>query len=230
MEAMEKRVSCRKFGGELSTAQWAALSYAVGRCALKGIRFVLGACDEGFFKGALLQANAITGVTRFAALVADTTDKQYAVKAGISGEAFVLAATANGIATCFVTQSYKKKECPVMTAPNEEVIAIIALGISAQVASPKKRKAVERIYRGGAFSALPDWAQQAVLAVQMAPSYQNIQPWELSYKENALVFHGIERQRMEIGIAMLHAEAAMQRPHEWLLSDEKNIVAKLVTA
>jgi len=227
LSAMEKRVSCRKFGGELSTVQWAALSYGAGRCALSGIRFVLGACDEGFFKGALLSANAITGVTRFAALIADTKEPDYALKAGISGEALVLLAADHAVSTCWVTQSYKKKECPVMMKPGEQVAAIIALGNSVQGALPKKRKTVERILKGASFSHLPDWAQQAVLAVQNAPSYQNIQPWELSFKEGSLLFHGIERQKLEIGIAMLHAEAAIEEPHCWALGDEKNVIAKV---
>lgn len=227
LAASEKRVSCRKFGGELSAAKWAAISYGAGRCCLEGVRFVLGACDEGFFKGALLQANAITGVTRFAALIADTTELDYMLKAGISGEAFVLLATDNDVATCWVTQSYKKKECPVMVKPEEQVIAIIALGNSVQGALPKKRKAMERILKGASLSHLPDWAQQAALAVQNAPSYQNIQPWELSYKDDSLIFHGIERQKLEIGIAMLHAETAIEAPHCWLLADEKNVVAKV---
>ncbi len=228
VNAMEKRVSCRKFQGELSPAQWAAISYGAGRCCLKGIRMVLGACDEGFFKTTLMSQNSITGVTRFCALIADKRDKDYAVKAGISGEAFVLLATDNGIATCWSTQSYKKKECPIMTAPYEEVAAIIAVGISAQVPQQRKRKTVDRILKLSPISRLPDWAQQAVLAVQTAPSYQNIQPWELSFKEDTLFFHGIERQKLEIGVAMLHGEAAIQRPHQWeTIEKERNLIAKV---
>lgn len=227
--ALLTRVSCRRYEGTLPTDKWSALCYAASRCTLKGVRIVLGGCDEGFFKAALLPQNSIAGATRFAALIADTRVEHHALLAGISGEAFVLTCQDNGIATCWVSQSYKKKECPIMLAPNEQLMCVIALGLQkpdGKEASPKKRKPPERLVKEGRLFAYPPFARQAVEAVRLAPSHQNIQPWEMSFTGSTLFFYGQERHRLEMGIALLHAEAAITQKHVWRLAQgEKNLVA-----
>lgn len=229
--AMLTRFSCRKFTGPLSTTQWSALCYAAGRCCLKGVRMVLGACDEGFFKASLLPQNSIQGVRRFAALIADTRDPEHLIKTGISGEAFVLLAQDSGVQTCWVSQSYKKKECPVVTAPYEQVLCVIALGLmdpEKESGTGRKKKPVERFARGGSVARWPDWAQKAAQAVRVAPSYQNLQPWDMAFEKEALLFFGIQRQKLEAGIALLHAEAALDARHEWTLGGpEKNLLARV---
>lgn len=230
MEAIEKRVSCRHFEGPPSAPEWAALSYAASRCCLKGVRIVLGQCDDGFFKGALLEKSTFIGVTRFAALIADTREVHYKLKAGISGEAFVLLLTDNDIATCWVASSYKKKESPVLLKPEEELLCVIALGKPLLKNPPMqgKRKALTKIIKNEYISNWPKWALAAAEAVRVAPSHQNIQPWEMELSGETLSFYGRERQALEMGIALLHAEAAIGVPHVWeSVNGERGLMARV---
>lgn len=229
--AMDKRSACRAFSGSITPAQWADLSYSAQRCCLPSARIVLGMCDAGFFRAALLPQNAFTGVERFAALIADTREKHHALLAGISGEAFVLSAAAAGVGTCWVSQSYKKKDSPVRLTASEALLCVIALGPPAADAGisvlSRKRKPVERLVRGGSVAGWPDWALQAVHAVRLAPSHQNAQPWELSRAGDTLFFYGADKQSLENGIAILHAEAVIPARHEWTLGADRNIIAKV---
>lgn len=226
--AMKKRVSCRKYAGDSNTAQWAALSYAASRFCMDGIRIVLGHCDEGFFKAALLPSNTITGVKRFAAVIADAGMPNYKIMAGIAGEAFLLMAADADVASCWVSHSFKRKESPVQLKEGEELICVIALGHEAESVSSRKRKTLAKIIRNEHLAAFPKWALEVAEAVRIAPSYQNIQPWEMRLDGNTLFIYGHKHQQLEMGIALLHAEAAIQAKHTWeWAADGRDIAAKV---
>ena len=220
--AAEERRSCRRFEGSLSISQWAALGYAAQRSCLPGVRIVLGMCDDSFFKVSLVEPNRFSGVKRFAGLVADMSDPFNVLLAGISGEAFVLAAADNGVSTCWVSQSYRKKESPITLASHEALLSVIALGCPAKPEKDIKinrvSKPVERCVRGGSIIKWPEWAKSIAMAVRLAPFHGSTQPWVLSHAGNTVFFYANDKYLLETGIAMLHAEAVIQRSHLWSLA------------
>ncbi|MCL2866591.1 MAG: hypothetical protein FWF47_02390 [Clostridia bacterium] len=231
-ETAPKRRSCRRFSGPPSIAQWSALCYAAQRCCIKGVRMVLGMCDPSFFRHSTLQPSIFTGVSRFAALIADTRCPNHTLLAGISGEAFVLTAADNGIGTCWVTHSYRQKDCPVTLEPYEKLLCVIALGCADREeearAEPRKRRPIERFARNGSVTGWPEWALQIARAVREAPSYANGQPWQLSWAGNSLFFYGTDRYILENGIAVLHAEAALDTRHEWTAGgNERSLITRV---
>ena len=226
------RVSCRRYVNPPAIGPWTALSYAAARCCLMNVRIVLGACDERFFSPGILPVNWITGVTRFAAVVTDTRDENGKLYGGVSGEAFVLEAAAQGVSTCWVSGTYRKKECPVPVEEWEEVACVIALGqpqeaVSRDKPPVRKRKPLERICKNGP-AGWPDWAREAAEAMRLAPSAMNQQPWELEYVGGVLALWGFERNSLDTGIALMHLETAIDKPHTWTLGQGKKAPAAWV--
>ena len=228
-EAAPKRYSCRQMGDKPTISQWTALSYTAARCCLPGVRLVMGECDPRFFSPALLPKNWITGVQRFAALIADEAVPLSRLHAGISGAAFLLEAAANGVATVWVAATYRKKDCPVNLKENEQIIGVIALG-QPQGSWPetveRKRKPLEKICQSDD-TAWPQWAQDAAKCMQIAPSAMNAQPWQLAYAAGSLALMGSARSAVDLGIALLHMEAAIRQPHIWVLGSGDKEIARV---
>lgn len=228
-EAAPRRYSCRKMGEKPTISQWTALSYVAARCCLKGVRLVMGECDPKFFSPSLLPKSWITGVKRFAALIIDENVPASRLNAGISGEAFVLEAAANGVGTVWVAATYRKKDCPVKLKDNEQIVAVIALG-QPEGGWPqtieRKRKPLSKICQGD-YTAWPQWAQEAAQSVQIAPSAMNTQPWQLAFSGGSLALIGSNRSQMDMGIALLHMEAAISPPHVWVPGTGEKEIARV---
>lgn len=227
--AAPKRYSCRKMGEKPTVSQWTALSYVAARCCLKGVRIVMGECDPKFFSPSLLPRSWITGVQRFAALIIDETAPNSRLFAGISGEAFILEAAANGVGTVWVAATYRKKDCPIKLRDNEQVVAVIALG-QPEGGWPetveRKRKSLEKICQGD-YTAWPQWAKDAAECVRIAPSALNGQPWQLAFSGGSLALMGSARAQLDMGIALLHMEAAISQPHVWVPGGSEKEIARV---
>lgn len=228
--AIQLRYACRAMAGAPTIPQWTALSFIAGRCCLPGVRLVLGECDPSFFTASLLPVARITGVRRFCAVIANNAVPMSHLHAGISGEAFVLEATANQVATLWVGGTFRKKECPVSLNPDESLHCIIALGLpNGPLTQPvsRKRKPLDKICSPSP-DGWPPWALDAAQAVRAAPSSMNSQPWQLQYGGNSLGLYGPERQLVDLGIALMHMETALTAPHVWLPGqDKKEAVARV---
>lgn len=79
--AARRRTSCRSYAGASDTADFAALSYALGRYRLPGVRMVFCPVAEDFFTGALLATRRITGCRRIAAVIAQDTPAAASMRA-----------------------------------------------------------------------------------------------------------------------------------------------------
>jgi len=228
-EAAPRRYSCRKMGDKPTIAQWTALSFVAARCCLPGVRLVMGECDPKFFSPALLPKSWITGVQRFAALIVDDAVPMSRLHAGISGEAFILEAAANGVGTVWVAATYRKKDCPIKLRDNEQVVAVIALG-QPEGGWPetveRKRKPLEKICQGDC-AAWPQWAKDAAECVRIAPSAMNGQPWQLAFSGGSLALMGSARSQLDMGIALAHMEAAIRQPHVWVPGAGEKEIARV---
>ena len=215
--AAKLRTSCRAYAGAPDAADFAALSYAIGRYQLPEARLMLLPVEEGFFTSTLLSMKRITGCRLIAAVIVDDTT-QSRLHAGIAGEAFVLEATARGLGTCWVSGSYKRKELRVPLAPGEAVACVIAVGKPAKpLTAPvsRQRKAPEHFCRGN-FRAWPEELTDAAALIQVAPSAMNMQPWVLSIGPGSeFIVDTADRALLDAGIALCHAELALETPHVW---------------
>ena len=61
--------------------------------------------------------------------------------------------------------------------------------------------------------------RRAAQAVQLAPSAMNLQPWTMSLEQGRCVLDVPDRSRLELGIALCHAELALSSPRTWHLGD-----------
>jgi hypothetical protein len=83
------------------------------------------------------------------------------------------------------------------------------------MAGAHQRKPVEQLAPGIAQGGWPEWAVAAVETARLAPSAVNRQPWRFRLDEGSLVIAKDSpfetpkvTKRLDIGIAMLHAELA----------------------
>lgn len=217
INAAKLRTSCRAYAGAPDAADYAALSYAIGRYRLSGVRLALTPVDDQFFTGTLLSTKRINGCRLIAAVIIDEQPSSR-LHAGIVGEAFVLEATSRGLGTCWVSGSYKRKELHLPLAPGEAVACVIAVGKPLQpLTAPvsRQRKAPEHFCRGN-FRSWPEELTDAAALVQIAPSAMNMQPWVLSIGQgNEFIVDTADRALLDAGIALCHAELALETPHTW---------------
>lgn len=224
ISAVKLRTSCRSFAGAPDAVEYAALSYALGRYQLPGARLVFFPVEDSFFTGTLLGMKRITGCRLAAAVViADTPMSR--IHAGILGESFVLEATALGLGTCWVSGSYKHRNLRVAIGKDEAVLCVIAVGKpTAPLKEPasRHRKPPEHFCRGN-FRDWPDELTNAAALVQCAPSAMNMQPWALYIgPQGEFVLDASDRAQLDAGIALCHAELALQTPHVWRYGTARN--------
>lgn len=220
-EAIPARYSCRSYAGAPSTADWASLSYAAQRYALPGVRLFLHTVPADIFTGIVLGYGRITGCTTIAVLAASIAEPHSRIHAGILGEAFCLEATALGLGTCWVAGTYKRKQLDLPLQADETVLSIIALGVPEKAApESRKRKSLDRICKGDV-RLWPEELRRVASAVQLAPSAINLQPWEMEFTRDRFIIDTPDRQQLDLGIAVCHAELAMESPHAWHFGDGK---------
>ena len=216
LEAVDKRYSCRSFSAPPSTSQWGALCYAAQRYALPGARMVMANVTESLFTGTLLNMGRVTGCTAAAVIIASSAERNARLHAGILGEALCLEATAMGLGSCWIAGTYKRKMLHVDLAVDETVLAIIALGVPAQVKEkPERRRKPLAKLCDGDISLWTEELRAVAEAVRQAPSAMNMQPWRLKLESDRFIVDSPERSMLDLGIALCHAELAMGSPHAW---------------
>ena len=229
-EQIPRRVACRHFSGAPNVAQWTTLSYAAARLCLPGVRILLAACDESFFTPVIFNYGRIKGAIRFAAVMADTAVPRHMTHAGISGEAFILEATSCGVATCWVSGTYRKKESPVHLYPGEVLAAVIPLGLDAEP-KPEPAHRIRKPLKWYLENGGEDWpgfALEAAKAVREAPSGMNRQPWKLRLGSQSLSLIGAPNS-IDTGIALMHMEAALcEKDRQWVLDEGGKLPAARV--
>ncbi len=232
MEAARLRTSCRSFSGPPDAGQYAALSYALQRYALPGVRIDLLPVSPAFFTSTLLGMKRIAGCTMMAAVIIDDMPLSR-LHAGIVGESLVLEATSLGLGSCWATGSFRRRELHVSAAPHEGVLCVIALGQPAApltVPASRPRKSIEHICRGD-LRTWPEMLLDAAELVRIAPSAMNMQPWQLSIgPQSEFILDATDRAQLDAGIALCHAELALDIPHTWHFGQDKQQPMAFATA
>lgn len=227
-ETLARRYSCRSFAAAPDSAALAALNYAAVRVCLPGVRIVIGDCPRKLFFS-IPPAGGIRGAEKVAYVISSCEQADALLLSGISGEAFVLEAEAMGVATCWVSGTYRRRAVNTAVEPHERVAAVIALGQAAvhERQHAQKRKSLSDICLSDP-SAWPLWAYHAAEAVRRAPSALNFQPWRLNYGQRTLRLLGKRRNTLDMGIAMLHMDAAVKGSRHWQWGEGKCIAHMIV--
>lgn len=185
-----------------------------------GARFaVIADAPQSLFLGIIGAYGGVSGSPSALAFVGSGP----AETVGYTGEAAVLAATAAGLQTCWVSGVFRPGvvEEHIALAPDERVLAVSALGHARATSSVKERilfgagrrkmrRTLDEIAPG--HESWPSWARAAVAAAQVAPSAMNRQPWRFSLSAEGLAVASAAGEtprapgRLDCGIAMLHVE------------------------
>ena len=215
LSAVSRRCSVRAYAGEPTVAQLSALNYAAARVCLPGARIVLAEAPAALLYRHLPFVPAISGTGRYAAVIVnEQADPHAGIHAGISGEAFVLEATALGVGTCWV-MAFKRKNADLPLRAGEKIAAVIALGVPArgEPVSRKRKKLTE--FCADDPAGWPLWAYNAAECVRQAPSALNRQPWRLSFVGRTLLLTQAGGTALDMGIALLHLSLGVgDKPHE----------------
>lgn len=228
LQAVSARRSVRAYRGEPTVEQMSALHYAAARCCLPGVRIEIGETDPALLFRRLPVVGGVTGTNKYAAIIADMDAPRAALHAGVSGEAFILEATALGVGTCWVA-SFRRKEFFLPLQGHEQPLAVTPLGVINEVNPGRKRRKLNDLCVGDP-AAWPLWAYRAAECVRQAPSALNRQPWRMAYAGRTLM---LSRGRLggsdlDMGIALLHMSlGAEDNPHR-ILWGEGREVASLV--
>ena len=226
-EAIPRRYSCRTYGGAADEEQLSALHYAAARVCLPGTRIEIRPCPPELFVHVPL-VEPIRGAGHCAYFIAEEGAYLPHTLAGVSGEAFILEAAALGVDTCWVSGTYRRGAVQAELAPGERLLAVTPLGKAAgDPPPPRKRKKLAAICLTSPEN-WPLWAYRAAESVRRAPSAVNLQPWSLSYGQRTLRLLGRRADSLDMGIAMLHMEAAVGGArHIWEWGEDK-CVAHLI--
>lgn len=177
------------------------------------------------FTGVIGGYGKVRGAPHLLVLVGDERSEFADQHVGYCGEAVVLEATRLGLATCWVGGFFSAKRVAKLVGlgRTERAFAVSPVGYAlssdsstertmAGIAGAHKRKCIAEI-APTLGDAWPLWAVAAVETARLAPSAVNRQPWRFRFEDGGLVVAKDSvfempkvTKRLDIGIAMLHAE------------------------
>lgn len=230
LDAMPRRFSCRAFSGPADLSQTTALAYAASRVSLKGIRIMVSNKNAEKLILPLPFFPKFEGVCQYAAVYALKDTELARLRAGVSGEAFVLEAAAMGLACCWLTGNYRRRALEASPNTREALAAVILLGkpIDPEGARNRKRKPLSAFCPDDP-AAWPNWAYKAAEAMRSAPSAMNRQPWKISCAGQTLSFTSRRLNSIDSGIALMHLEcAAHEYARRWRpAKDRKSVLLQI---
>lgn len=215
-----------------------------------GIR--VGYVQEGFqevAKGFIGSYGKIAGAESYLVCLAEKNTPYKNEKVGYIGEAAVLEAVSMGIATCWVTGTYKKENVAkqIEIKDNESIKSVIALGYAKDkekisekliktIVSSEDRKPLDELCKDGVDENWPEWVKTALETARLAPSAINRQPWRFRVEDDGIVVYLADEKgdkdskKLDCGISMLHLEVGAlysKVKGEWKLSLDPE-VAKFI--
>jgi len=227
LEATAVRVSRRTFDSSPASAQ--ALDAIAETC--EGFRpfgdarvVLVTEPTVDVFTGILGGYGKIVGAPHVLAVIVNADTQAAHAHAGYAGQAAILEATTQGLASCWIGGFFDPKKARRLVALSEAeaIVAVVPIGHATDqfsrteramraMAHSRNRKPLEDIAPGN--EQWPQWARAAAECARVAPSAINRQPWRLRYDGASLVISRdniLESPRvtkaLDCGIAMLHAE------------------------
>jgi len=179
------------------------------------------------FKGIIGSYGKVTNAPHALLFIADTHVDFSDQHLGYVGEAVILEATTQNLATCWIGGFFDPKRAATLVrlAPGERILAVSPLGIAQPatsrtertmtgMAASSTRKPLDALAPDGV-GGWPAWAVATLETARLAPSAVNRQPWRFSWDGSGLVISVNNHRetpkvtkRLDCGIAMLHVEIA----------------------
>lgn len=216
LSAIENRVSRRKFEKEPITG-WEKeniISLINQLNEASGLTMAFMEDGSGAFGKLRKSYGLFTNVRSIILMKGKKDDKDLKEKIGYYGEDLVLSITDLGLGTCWVGGTFDKEELTIDTS--EELACVVVVG---KVAEPSIR---EKIVRSATHrkvkimeeriistQTLPQWVQDGMKAVLLAPSAKNTQKVMFKYENNTLsaqITNDYSMDLIDLGIAKKHFE------------------------
>lgn len=208
MEAIRNRHSVRQFtdkkieGGILT-----GLNEFISECNREsGLNIQLCVDKPAAFDSFLAKYGKFSNVRNYIALVGKK-DSTLEEKCGYYGEKIVIYAQMNGLCSCWVGGTYKKRNAEVIINTGEKLLLIIALGYGENKGTPHKTKAIRELCSTNGY--MPDWFRNGVEAAMLAPTAINQQKFKFVLEnETVKAEAGFGFfTKIDLGIAKYHFES-----------------------
>lgn len=214
--AIENRISRRKFEKEPLTGSEKENIISLIQQLNEASGLTMAFMEDGSsaFRKFRKSYGLFTNIRSIILLKGKKNDKDLKEKAGYYGEDLILSITDLGLGTCWVGGTFDKDELTIDS--DEELVCVVVVG---KVAAPsltekmvrsaihRKVKSIEE--RIISDQPLPQWVQNGMKAVLLAPSAVNSQKAMFKYENNILSAHianDYSMDMIDLGIAKKHFE------------------------
>ncbi len=177
MEAVRARHSVRSFlDKKIEGDTLEKLNSIIDKCnSESGLHIQLVTNEEKAFSGKIAHYGKFNGVKNYIALVG-TKGGNTAERCGYYGEKVVINAQQLGLNTCWVALTYSKIKGAYITAPDEKLYLVIAIGYGVDNGKSHKIKKVEDVSQ--CEGDMPDWFLNGVGTALLAPTAMNQQKFK----------------------------------------------------
>lgn len=209
IEAMERRHSVRQYESRsLPEEVVREIRAEIASCnQLGNLNLQLVVEEPRAFDGFLAHYGKFSGVENYIAVVGKKSG-DLEERCGYYGQRVVLRIQQLGLNTCWVGLTYSKVKGAFQLGAGEKLVALIALGYGKTQGMAHKGKNVSQVSSG--FDGAPQWFQEGVRAVLLAPTSMNQQKFHFSYQDGRVLTRpGMGfNTKLDLGIAKYHFELA----------------------
>lgn len=215
-EAIASRHSVREYTEKpLPDDAVRSLKKEIAACNAEGhlsIRLIID--EPKAFDSTLAHYGKFKGVKNYIVLAGAPTE-DLNERCGYFGERLVLYAQEEGLNTCWVALTFKKRFVKKMLKPGDKLALVIALGYGADQGRPRKTKSIEEVSAVPQDEEMPAWFRAGAEAALLAPTAMNQQKFridltgEKSLDDKPLVWIsslGGAYSDVDLGIVRLHFE------------------------
>lgn len=176
--------------------------------------------DASFAFNSFIQGCSVfKGVRTIVLIKGDKFDESLREKAGYYGERLVLELIKLGLGTCFINSNYNKKCIELDIQNDEEMVCILTVGYVSSSRSLMENIMYKALHEQPKSVSnfvcsdceIPQWVQDGIRAVQIAPPTINSHKVRFEYiNEELLIYIDNDsiQNMIELGIAKLHFEIA----------------------
>ena len=213
---IEARHSVRSYTNEpVSDADVAVLREEIARCEEEsGLHIKLVLDDPEPFNSALAHYGKFSNVRNYL-VIAGPASADLNERCGYYGERLVLFAQEQGLNTCWVALTFKKRYVRKLLVPGDKLGVVIAIGYGTTQGKSRKSKTPGDVSSVPNGAERPDWFERGVEAALLAPTALNQQSFEIRLEEGAspegkplvsLISKGGFYSDIDLGIVRLHFE------------------------
>lgn len=206
LEAIKARHAVRNYTTQPLTASVIdKINKEIENCnQLGNLHIQLITQDKDTFKSLCPLFGRFKNVNNYIALVAPK-EANYYERCGYYGAQLMIKVQQAGLNSCFVTNTYNPKKCPIIINPNEELVGVIAIGYGVDNGTPHKSKQMEHLCK----PCNDKWFIDGMNAAMLAPTGLNKQNFFIEATENIVSICNKKNNPMsqiDSGIVKYHFE------------------------